>query len=99
MLVDVLGGCEETTTGVLRLKAMERMKSLKIPIIAVNNAQTKWDFDNVFPISSPNLRAINLNFALNYVESTPMIIPIIIATTSNFTIFKFLLCGLIKLYT
>jgi adenosylhomocysteinase len=56
--VDVLGGCEETTTGVLRLKAMERMKSLKIPVIAVNNAQTKWDFDNVYGTGQSTLDGI-----------------------------------------
>ena len=57
-LVDVLGGCEETTTGVLRLKAMEKERSLKIPVIAVNNAQTKWDFDNVYGTGQSTLDGI-----------------------------------------
>lgn len=55
---DVLGGCEETTTGVLRLKAMEKTELLKIPVIAVNNAQTKWDFDNVYGTGQSTLDGI-----------------------------------------
>ncbi len=42
----VRGGTEETTTGVVRLRAMERDGSLKYPIIAVNDAYTKYLFDN-----------------------------------------------------
>ena len=42
----VLGGCEETTTGVIRLKAMEREGILKFPMIAVNDAKCKHLFDN-----------------------------------------------------
>jgi adenosylhomocysteinase len=44
----VRGGTEETTTGVARLRAMERSKKLKYPIIAVNDAETKHDFDNYY---------------------------------------------------
>ncbi|MEM2849990.1 MAG: adenosylhomocysteinase, partial [Candidatus Bathyarchaeia archaeon] len=58
LLTGILGGCEETTTGVLRLKAMERLKTLKIPIIAVNNAQTKWDFDNIYGTGQSTLDGI-----------------------------------------
>ncbi len=43
---NVLGGCEETTTGVLRLKAMEGDGSLAFPMFAVNDADTKHLFDN-----------------------------------------------------
>lgn len=46
LLPGVYGGCEETTTGILRLKAMEREGALKIPMIAVNNARCKHLFDN-----------------------------------------------------
>jgi adenosylhomocysteinase len=42
----VLGGCEETTTGVVRLKALEKQGKLQYPIIAINNAKTKHLFDN-----------------------------------------------------
>jgi len=43
---DVLGASEETTTGVMRLKAMEREGVLRFPVIAVNDAYTKFLFDN-----------------------------------------------------
>ena len=43
---EVWGGCEETTTGVIRLKAMEREGVLKFPMVAVNDADCKHLFDN-----------------------------------------------------
>lgn len=46
VLVGIIGGTEETTTGVIRLKSMEHDKVLKYPIVAVNNALTKHFFDN-----------------------------------------------------
>ncbi|MCL5935360.1 MAG: adenosylhomocysteinase [Bacillota bacterium] len=42
----VLGGCEETTTGVLRLRSLEKQGGLKFPMIAVNDALCKYLFDN-----------------------------------------------------
>ena len=42
----VLGGCEETTTGILRLIAMNKSGNLKFPMILVNNAKCKYLFDN-----------------------------------------------------
>ena len=45
-LDQVWGGCEETTTGVIRLKAMERDGVLKFPMVAVNDAKCKHLFDN-----------------------------------------------------
>ena len=44
----VIGGTEETTTGVHRLRAMGDAGQLRYPVIAVNDAVTKWDFDNVY---------------------------------------------------
>lgn len=44
----ITGGTEETTTGLMRIRSMERDKVLKYPVIAVNDAETKWDFDNVY---------------------------------------------------
>ncbi|TRM97536.1 adenosylhomocysteinase, partial [Sulfolobus sp. B1] len=44
--IKVIGGTEETTTGVVRLKAMEEQGVLKYPVVAVNNAYTKYLFDN-----------------------------------------------------
>jgi len=46
LIADVIGGTEETTTGVIRLRSLERASKLKYPIIAVNDAQTKYLFDN-----------------------------------------------------
>ena len=44
----IRGGTEETTTGVMRLRAMQKAGKLIYPIIAVNDAETKHDFDNVY---------------------------------------------------
>jgi adenosylhomocysteinase len=44
----IKGGTEETTTGVIRLRAMQKAGKLMYPIIAVNDAETKHDFDNVY---------------------------------------------------
>lgn len=44
----IYGGTEETTTGVIRLRAMQNAGRLLYPIIAVNDAETKHDFDNVY---------------------------------------------------
>ena len=46
LLVNVIGGTEETTTGVIRLRAMEKDGALRYPILAVNDADTKHFFDN-----------------------------------------------------
>jgi adenosylhomocysteinase len=46
LLKDIIGGTEETTTGVIRLKSMASHKVLNYPIIAVNDAKTKHLFDN-----------------------------------------------------
>lgn len=43
---DVIGGCEETTTGILRLKAMAKEGQLKFPMVMVNDADCKHLFDN-----------------------------------------------------
>ena len=45
-LKDIIGSSEETTTGVTRLKAMEKDNALKVPVIAVNDSDTKHLFDN-----------------------------------------------------
>jgi adenosylhomocysteinase len=46
LVPDVIGGTEETTTGVIRLRAMAKDGTLKYPVIAVNDAETKHFFDN-----------------------------------------------------
>lgn len=54
----VIGGTEETTTGVHRLRSREAAGQLFYPVIAVNDAETKWDFDNVFGTGQSTLDGI-----------------------------------------
>jgi len=46
LLDQIKGGCEETTTGILRLRALEKAGELKFPMVAVNDAYSKFLFDN-----------------------------------------------------
>src|SRR5579862_9404864 len=55
---DVYGGTEETTTGVHRLRAMAADGKLLYPVIAVNDSETKWDFDNVYGTGQSSLDGI-----------------------------------------
>ncbi len=63
-LKNVIGGTEETTTGVIRLKSMEKDHALKIPIVAVNESDTKHLFDNRYGTGQSTLdgllRATNI---------------------------------------
>jgi adenosylhomocysteinase len=54
----IIGGTEETTTGVHRLRAMAADGKLKYPIIAVNDCETKWDFDNVYGTGQSSIDGI-----------------------------------------
>ncbi len=54
----IIGGTEETTTGVHRLRAMDRAGKLLYPVIAVNDAETKSDFDNVYGTGQSTLDGI-----------------------------------------
>ena len=54
----IIGGTEETTTGVQRLRAMADAGELLYPVIAVNDAATKWDFDNVHGTGQSTLDGI-----------------------------------------
>ena len=47
LIPSIIGGAEETSTGVIRLKAMEKDKALKYPVIAVNESKTKHLMDNI----------------------------------------------------
>ncbi len=58
LLKEVVGGTEETTTGVHRLRAMAKDGALKYPVIAVNDAETKWDFDNVYGTGQSSIDGI-----------------------------------------
>ncbi len=57
-LVDLIGGTEETTTGVIRLRAMAENGVLKYPIVAVNDANTKHFFDNRYGTGQSTLDGI-----------------------------------------
>jgi len=67
LIEGVLGGTEETTTGVIRLRAMAREGALRYPIIAVNEAQTKHLFDNRYGTGQSTIdgitRATNILWA------------------------------------
>jgi adenosylhomocysteinase len=54
----VIGGTEETTTGVHRLRVMAAHGALRYPVVAVNDAETKWDFDNVYGTGQSTLDGI-----------------------------------------
>ncbi len=54
----IIGGTEETTTGVHRLRAMADAGALKYPVVAVNDAETKWDFDNVYGTGQSTLDGV-----------------------------------------
>ena len=55
---DVIAGTEETTTGVIRLRAMEKDGALRFPIVAVNDADTKHMFDNRYGTGQSTLDGI-----------------------------------------
>jgi adenosylhomocysteinase len=72
LLEHIIGGTEETTTGVIRLVSMAKQKVLEYPIIAVNNAMTKHFFDNRYGTGQSSLdgilRATNVLIAgMNFV--------------------------------
>lgn len=72
LLSTVLGGTEETTTGVIRLRSMANAQVLHYPIVAVNDANTKYLFDNRYGTGQSTLdgilRATNILLAgLNFV--------------------------------
>src|SRR6187551_3741937 len=58
LLQNVVGGTEETTTGVIRLKAMAKDGALKFPVIAVNEAMTKHFFDNRYGTGQSTLDGV-----------------------------------------
>jgi adenosylhomocysteinase len=67
LISDVIGGTEETTTGVVRLRSLEREGKLKYPLIAVNDARTKYLFDNRYGTGQSTIdgitRATNILWA------------------------------------
>lgn len=67
LLPQIIGGCEETTTGIVRLKAMQKEDALKYPVVAVNDNKTKHLMDNYYGTGQSTLdgiiRATNVLFA------------------------------------
>ena len=67
IIPQIIGGCEETTTGIIRLKSMERESALKYPMVAVNDNLTKHLFDNFYGTGQSTfdgiLRATNILIA------------------------------------
>jgi adenosylhomocysteinase len=67
LIGNILGGTEETTTGVIRLRSLEKSGKLRYPIIAVNDAQTKYLFDNRYGTGQSTIdgitRATNILWA------------------------------------
>lgn len=58
LIPTIIGGTEETTTGVHRLRKMHEGGALKYPVYAVNDSITKWDFDNVYGTGQSTLDGI-----------------------------------------
>src|SRR3989339_271056 len=58
LIKDIIAGCEETTTGIIRLKAMEKDRALKYPMIAVNDNKTKHLLDNFYGTGQSTLDGI-----------------------------------------
>jgi adenosylhomocysteinase len=58
LIEGIRGGCEETTTGVIRLRAMAAEGALQYPVIAVNDAETKMMFDNRYGTGQSTLHGI-----------------------------------------
>jgi len=58
LLPKIIGGCEETTTGIIRVKAMEKDGALKYPVIAVNDNKTKHLMDNLYGTGQSTLDGI-----------------------------------------
>ena len=67
LIKNVIGGTEETTTGVVRLRSLEKAGKLRYPLIAVNDAQTKYLFDNRYGTGQSTIdgitRATNILWA------------------------------------
>jgi adenosylhomocysteinase len=80
LLSDVIGGTEETTTGVIRLRAMAADQALKFPVIAVNDAMTKHLFDNRYGTGQSTLDGI--------IRSTNILL-----AGKNFTVAGYGWCG------
>lgn len=74
LIPNVIAGQEETTTGVIRLKAMAQDKALKYPVIAVNDTPTKHLFDNVYGTGQSTLDAIIRSTNILFAGKTVLVV-------------------------
>ncbi len=73
-LIDsIVGGCEETTTGVHRIRAMERDDALEYPVFAVNDTPMKTLFDNVHGTGESSLATIAMTTNLSFAGKTVVV--------------------------
>ena len=73
LLDTIVGGCEETTTGVHRLRAMDRDGALEYPIFAVNDTPMKRLFDNIHGTGESSLATIAMTTNLSYAGKTVVV--------------------------
>ena len=74
LVENILGGCEETTTGIIRLKAMAQDGELRTPMIAVNNAMMKHLFDNRYGTGQSVMEAVMHNTNLVVASKTIVVV-------------------------
>ncbi len=73
LIKDLIGGCEETTTGVIRLHAMEKDNALKYPVIAVNDNKTKHLLDNFFGTGQSTIDGILRSSSILFAGKTVVV--------------------------
>ena len=73
MVDDIVGGCEETTTGVHRLRAMDEDNALRYPVFAVNDTPMKRQFDNVHGTGESSLSSIAMTTNLLFAGKTVVV--------------------------
>ena len=69
----IIGGCEETTTGITRLKACEKLSSLPFPMVNINDANCKHLYDNVYGTGQSTINAI-MNTTNNVIASKTVVV-------------------------
>ena len=74
LIPNVIGGCEETTTGIIRLEAMNRKNELKFPMVRVNNADCKHLFDNRYGTGQSTWDSIMRNTNLIIAAKTVVVV-------------------------
>jgi len=73
LLENIKGGCEETTTGIIRLRSMEKDNALEYPVIAVNDSNTKYLFDNRYGTGQSTIDGILRSTSVLFAGKTVVI--------------------------